>query len=145
MAAVTLLSRLPMEKLSSYFKGLADENRLRILNLLFHGELCGCDIQYVLGASQSNVSRHLSYLKNAGLVNDRRKANRVYFSLAERTQPGMEGLFSFLEAIFRDNTILQEDHKKLLAAIKEGACSISEPLPQKEKTRAVRRVEKSKA
>ena len=65
-----------MERLASYFKGLADENRLRILNLLFHGELCGCDIQHVIGASQSKVSRHLSYLKNAGLVLDRRVGYR---------------------------------------------------------------------
>ena len=115
-----------MDNPASYFKGLADENRLRILNLLFHGELCGCDIQYVLGASQSNVSRHLSYLKNAGLVTDRRSANRVYYSLVSRDEPGMDGLFAFLQAIFSRNALLQKDHKKLIAAIKEGACSVSE-------------------
>ena len=42
--------------LEVFFKGLADVSRLRILSLLLHGELCGCDIQYVLDASQSNVS-----------------------------------------------------------------------------------------
>ena len=133
MGTFTLLMKLPMDNLASYFKGLADENRLRILNLLFHGELCGCDIQFVLDASQSNVSRHLSYLKNAGLVHDRRKANRVYFSLVEKSQPGMGGLFTFLEAIFTDNATLQKDRKKLLAAIKEGSCSVSEPPTPKAK------------
>lgn len=68
-----------MGKLATYFKGPADENRLRILNLLFHGELCGCDIQHVIGASQSTVSRHLSYLKNAGLVLDRCDGYRVFY------------------------------------------------------------------
>jgi hypothetical protein len=61
-----------MKELEQYFKALGDANRLRILNLLLHGELCVCDIQFVLAASQPNVSRHLAYLKNSGLVIDRR-------------------------------------------------------------------------
>ncbi len=125
-----------MENLTSYFKGLADEKRLRILNLLFQGELCGCDIQHVLGASQSNVSRHLSYLKNAGLVSDRRVANRVYYSLPQKDEPGMDGFFTFLKAAFEHDPALQKDRKSLLAAIKEGACSVSEapePEPRRSK------------
>lgn len=42
------------------FKALADENRIRILNLLRSDELCCCDIESVLGIKQSNASRHLS-------------------------------------------------------------------------------------
>ena len=61
-----------MKELEQLFKGLADQTRLRILNLLIHGELCVCDIQYVLESPQPNVSRHLTYLKNSGLVLDRR-------------------------------------------------------------------------
>ena len=121
-----LKTAMPMDNLASYFKGLADENRLRILNLLFHGELCGCDIQHVLGASQSSVSRHLVYLKNAGLVCDRRAANRDYYSLAPKDGPGMDGLFTFLQSIFVDNAMLAKDHKALVSAIKDGDCSISE-------------------
>jgi len=50
-------------QLTDAFKGLADPTRLRILNLLLHGELCGCDIQVVLETPQPNASRHLTYLK----------------------------------------------------------------------------------
>jgi len=50
------------------FKTLADENRIRILNILRNGELCGCDIEAVLGIKQSNVSRHLNRLKIAGII-----------------------------------------------------------------------------
>jgi ArsR family transcriptional regulator len=141
MGTFTLIATLPMDNLASYFKGLADEKRLRILNLLFHGELCGCDIQHVLGVTQSNVSRHLAYLKNAGLVVDRRVANRVYYSLVSKEEPGMSGLFAFLESIFGSNTTLAKDHKKLVAAIKDGACSVSEA-PRKESTRTAKRTEK---
>lgn len=64
------------------FKALADANRLRIVNLLLHGELCVCDIQYVLENSQPNISRHLAYLKNSGMVADRRDGYRVFYRLA---------------------------------------------------------------
>jgi ArsR family transcriptional regulator, arsenate/arsenite/antimonite-responsive transcriptional repressor len=49
-------------------KALADENRLRILNLLKNGELCVCDSEGVLGIKQSNTSRHLNKLKIAELI-----------------------------------------------------------------------------
>ncbi len=50
------------------FKALADENRIRILNLLRSGELCGCDIESVLGIKQSKDSRHLNRLKMAEII-----------------------------------------------------------------------------
>ena len=65
------------------FRALADETRLRILNLLQQRELCVCQIVEVLGLGQSKVSRHLAHLRNAGLVNDRRDATWMYYSLAE--------------------------------------------------------------
>lgn len=110
-------------ELEAYFKGLADKNRLRIINLLTAGELCGCDIQYVLKASQSNVSRHLTYLKNSGLVADRRNGYRVYYRLTpKRTNAG---LFAFLKRAFKGDKTFPSDIGKLRAAIKEGACTIS--------------------
>ena len=79
-----------MRELEQVFKGLADQTRLRILNLLLHGELCVCDIQYVLESSQPNVSRHLTYLKNSGLVVDRREGARMYYRLAQPNEGEME-------------------------------------------------------
>ncbi len=64
-----------MASLETYFKGLADLTRLRIINLLQAGELCGADIQLVLESPQSNVSRHLTYLKRCNLVLDRRSGS----------------------------------------------------------------------
>lgn len=118
-----------MERLASYFKGLADENRLRILNLLFHGELCGCDIQHVIGASQSMVSRHLSYLKNAGLVLDRRVGYRVYYRLVQTESAEITELFQYLAQAFASDKRLKADMKKLRDAIKNGSCTVSEWKP----------------
>ena len=111
-------------QLESYFKGLADRSRLRIVNLLTAGELCGCDIQYVLKASQSNVSRHLTYLKNSGLVADRRNGYRVYYSLTRKTANSR--LFGFLRRAFKNDGVFAGDMKKLRLAIKHGACSVSQ-------------------
>ena len=72
-----------MKELEQYFKAFGDNNRLRIINLLLHGELCVCDIQYVLENSQPNVSRHLAYLKNSGMVLDRRDGFRIFYRLTD--------------------------------------------------------------
>jgi ArsR family transcriptional regulator, arsenate/arsenite/antimonite-responsive transcriptional repressor len=117
-----------MTNVENYFKGLADINRLRIINLLFTGELCGCDIQYVLEASQSNVSRHLTYLKRSGLVADRRAGFRIYYRLVEGDKREHKALVSYLKVALKDKLFLA-DAKKLKQAIKCGACSVSELKP----------------
>jgi ArsR family transcriptional regulator, arsenate/arsenite/antimonite-responsive transcriptional repressor len=117
-----------MKGVEDYFKGLADINRLRIINLLLQGELCGCDIQYVVGSSQSNVSRHLTYLKRSGLVVDRREGYRVYYRLVEDNKREYKALISFLKVALKDKLFLA-DSKKLREAIKDGACSVSELKP----------------
>lgn len=78
-----------MQNLVELFKALADETRLRILNLLFERELCVCDVMAVLDISQSKASRHLIALKRVGLLNDRREAQWMHYSLV----PGKETLF----------------------------------------------------
>lgn len=108
------------------FMGLADRTRLRILNLLLRGELCGCDIEYVLTVSQSNVSRHLNYLKRAGLVLDRRDGYRVFYRLADRNEAGSSLLFGYLRRVFSRDKAFGADLKELKRAIRKGACTISE-------------------
>jgi len=118
-----------MNELQKCFKGLADPNRLRIINLLLHGELCGCDIQYVLNNSQPNVSRHLTYLKNAGLVQDRRDGFRIFYLLADPQKGTRKRLFEFLRVAFKDDEVLRHDIERLKYAIKGGACTTSEWRP----------------
>jgi ArsR family transcriptional regulator len=66
------------------FKALADETRLRILCLLLEEELCVGDILDVLQLPQSKVSRHLAYLKSAGLVDDRRCGVWMFYSILDK-------------------------------------------------------------
>jgi len=118
-----------MKELEQYFKALGDANRLRILNLLLHGELCVCDIQFVLEASQPNVSRHLAYLKNSGLVLDRRDGLRIFYRLAEPKQGAKKKLFEFLQDAYKGEEQLQDDTRRLKDAIQEGSCTVSEWKP----------------
>ena len=73
----------PMDTLSSLFKALSDGTRLRVLNLLFEaGELCVCDLESTLGCTQTKISRHMGYLKRAGLTADRRAGRWIFYSIA---------------------------------------------------------------
>lgn len=118
-----------MKELEQYFKALSDANRLRILNLLLHGELCVCDIQHVLASSQPTVSRHLAYLKNSGLVLDRREGLRIFYRLAEPKHGTKRKLFEFLQDAYKGEGELREDVTRLREAIKEGSCTVSEWKP----------------
>ncbi|HBE79899.1 MAG TPA: transcriptional regulator [Firmicutes bacterium] len=82
-----------MKDIINILKSLSDETRLRIVNLLYEKELCVCDIMEVLEISQTKASRHLSYLKNAGIVTDRKQAQWVYYSLAP------EGKMKFVHSL----------------------------------------------
>jgi ArsR family transcriptional regulator len=129
-----------MRELEQYFKALGDNTRLRIINLLLHGELCVCDIQYVLENSQPNVSRHLSYLKNSGMVLDRRDGYRMYYRLADPREATRRLLFEFLRQVLSDQKQLQSDTARLKDAIAGGSCTVSEwkPFSALHKTRSGR-------
>lgn len=60
-------------------KALADETRIRILNVLYKETLCVCDLEEILELSQSNASRHLTKLKSARLITSEKQAQWVYY------------------------------------------------------------------
>ena len=118
-----------MRKLEAVFKALGDTNRLRIVNLLLHGELCVCDIQYVLQNSQPNISRHLTYLKRSEIVLDRRDGPRIFYHLADAKQGMKKRLFEFLRHAYKNEDQLRADEKRLKEAIEGGSCTVSEWKP----------------
>jgi len=64
------------------FKALSDDNRLRALFALYHQELCVCQIIELLNLAPSTVSKHMSILKQAGLVESEKRGRWVYYRLA---------------------------------------------------------------
>jgi ArsR family transcriptional regulator len=73
-------------------KSLADENRLRILNLLHHKELCVCEMENLLDMTQSNVSRHLIKLKEAELIESEKQGQFVF----HKVNPAVLDEFPFI-------------------------------------------------
>jgi len=70
-----------MTGIETIFMALADQTRLRILNLIRDGEVCVVDFTEVLGVSQPKISRHLAYLRNAGVVEARRDGKWMHYSI----------------------------------------------------------------
>jgi ArsR family transcriptional regulator len=95
-----------LEKLLDVLKALSDETRLRIINLIYEKELCVCDVMEALQISQAKASRHLIYLKNAGLVNDRKHAQWVYYSILNNQS------MKFIDSLVYDNLRTLELYQK---------------------------------
>ena len=74
-----------LERIADRLKAMADPTRLRILHVLQGGERCVNDILAEVGGSQANVSKHLSVLRRAGLVDCRREGVNVYYQIDDPT------------------------------------------------------------
>jgi len=114
-----------MKTLAKTFKALSEEIRLRIFFLLTHGEMCVCELMAVLDLPQSTVSRHLSYLKNVGLVDDRRQGMWMYYRLSPSVTPVKDELLGFLTESLTKTPQAATDLAALTAyrAAKENSCS----------------------
>jgi len=80
------------------FKSFSEEARVRILFLIFNQkELCITDIELSLDFTQTKTSRHLTYLRNAGLVNVRKIDQYVFYSIKEEVSDIVSQIFQFLQ------------------------------------------------
>jgi ArsR family transcriptional regulator len=120
--------------LEDWFRGLSDPTRLRIINLLLHEELCGCDIQRLLGITQPAVSRHLVYLKRSGLVVDRRDGFRVFYRLAKGN--ALRDLFAFLQRAFNEREPFGPDLTRLRVVLTQEGLARRECRQQRTDIRA---------
>jgi ArsR family transcriptional regulator len=80
-------SRAAVDQLQELFKALADSTRLRILALLGNNEVCVCHLHDSLGLPQPTVSRHLAYLRRAGLVVVRRDGVWMHYRVSSSLDP----------------------------------------------------------
>ena len=74
-----------LHRIAEVLKAMADPTRLKILHSLHYGERCVSDILEVVGGSQANVSKHLSVLKRAGLVDCRREGLNVFYGIVDQS------------------------------------------------------------
>jgi len=110
-----------MKDLARVFKALADETRLQLMALMLcEGELCVCDCLQVLGVGQSKTSRHLRYLANAGLLDDRREAVWVYYRLATKLDADRTAMLEALRRMLPPERI--SDLRERLAEWRSRKC-----------------------
>lgn len=95
------------------FRAFADETRLRMLSLLLERELCVCELGSVLRVSQPNVSRHLGYLRRAGLVTMRQQGKWKYYAVANKTVGVHRALLNCVQDCLRGVDVLQKDLRQL--------------------------------
>lgn len=104
-----------MKVLRDTFKALSDETRLQIMTLLLEQEeLCVCDFVGALGQTQSKVSRHLRYLYNAGLVEDRREGLWMHYRISTQLDPEQATVLAALSQAVGD-----EQKRELRAALEQ--------------------------
>ncbi len=111
------------------YKCLSDESRLRILNLLKDGPLCGCHFIEALGIDQVKISKQLNYMKRLGLLSAQREANWMIYRLAEPVPPLLEINLQALRAARKTALSFARDEKRL-ALIKRRISRALDSNPQ---------------
>lgn len=99
--------------LERLFGALADGTRLRLLNLVSGGEICVCHLTTVLRESQPNVSRHLAYLRAAGLVEARRDGRWMHYRAQEPDDPAAAAILKATLSSIRGRPQMERDRAML--------------------------------
>jgi ArsR family transcriptional regulator, arsenate/arsenite/antimonite-responsive transcriptional repressor len=105
------------------FAALADRTRLRLLNLMSGKEVCVCYFVEILGQSQPKVSRHLAYLRRAGIVAARREGKWMHYSIVAPKQAGAARILSETLSVLSEDKTMQADLTRL-----NKACCIPQKL-----------------
>lgn len=103
-----------LRELEAALKAAGDPTRTRILKLLEAGPLCVCQVQAVLGLAPSTVSKHLTLLKAAGLLTDRRDGRWIHYALAtEERNPYARAVLALLRGPLDREPRILEDRRRL--------------------------------
>lgn len=108
-------------------KALADPTRVRILGLLAGGQVCVCHIHDALAIPQPTASRHLAYLRKAGLVDSRREGTWMYYTLAAQPDATLATLVNAVTHCAGHADTVARDRKRLEKAT--GCCCVIDERP----------------
>jgi ArsR family transcriptional regulator len=110
--------------LALLFAALADRTRLRLLNLMNDKEVCVCYFVEILEQSQPKISRHLAYLRRAGIVAARREGKWIHYKIVVPKHAGAARILSESLAVLREDKAMQADLLRLTKA-----CCAPQKLP----------------
>lgn len=106
--------------MAALFQALGDSTRLRILGLLLAGEVCVCDIHESLKIPQPKASRHLAYLRQAGLVDTRREGLWIHYRLANLSHPVVAAIADAVRHALTHVDVVKKDGVRLQS--RTGCC-----------------------
>lgn len=104
---------LVLMDLELFFRALADRTRLRLINLMGDDEVCVCFFVSVLGTNQPRISRHLAYLRRAGLVEARREGKWMHYRIVAPSHPRAARIFREVRTWLATDPAMQRDRKRL--------------------------------
>lgn len=110
--------------METFFLALADKTRLRLLNLMRDDEVCVCFFTEVLGESQPKISRHLAYLRKAGIVEARREGKWMNYRIIEPESDYAAQVLQKTLGWLESQATMRNDYEKLAAA----CCSPEAPV-----------------
>ena len=107
-----------------FFAALADKTRLRLLNLMRDGEVCVCFFAGALDTNNPKISRHLAYLKRAGLVKGRRDGKWMHYSIVPPANKDAAAVFDATLQMLKNDQDMSAERKQFAAY----CCSPSAPV-----------------
>ena len=99
-----------------FFQALGDNTRLRLLNLIGDQELCVCYLVEILAQPQPKISRHLAYLRSAGIVSARREGKWMHYSIVPPPHRGAAQILQQTMAWLQEEKSMQADRARLAKA-----------------------------
>ena len=97
-----------------FFRALADRTRLRLLNLLGSDEVCVCFFVEILKTNQPKISRHLAYLRRAGIVDARREGQWMHYRIVEPPDTDAARVLTDVMSWLRNDLEMQRDRERLV-------------------------------
>ncbi len=113
-----------MRNYTKMFKALSDESRLRIVFLLSRKPLCVCEITAILELAISTVSKHLSILREAGFIIDKKDGKWVIYELNDAAEEQIRSLITLVIDWLENNNSAQKDLAKLVTVNRNKICGI---------------------
>lgn len=107
-----------MLKILNITKALSDENRVRAIMMLSGGELCVCQIIQMLGLAPSTVSKHMSILRQAGLVQTRKDGRWMHYRLADNKNDAVCEVLGWLKKYLQEDAVIKQDARQLKHCLK---------------------------
>lgn len=99
-----------------FFQALGDRTRLRLLNLMADQEICVCYFIEILNSPQPKISRHLAYLRSAGIVDARREGKWMHYRIVAPEHSGAARILQQVLRSLRDEKSMQADRARLTKA-----------------------------